>query len=196
MAFAALPHSHQVTWIVNQANTVTIPVGDSYLQTYPHLLKGINSLMPLNQDKLLIAGSSIFSWMPTQSKIDTTLLPASLAIITNLKTHLLTKADLLQLANTFRTIRGSSVVAASKLLHFLYPDEYPIWDSRVRQNYGHTPKKDHQSDIYMSYTATVKSLKSDLQVQTACANLNMRINAAGYPGSLTITRLIELCLFL
>jgi hypothetical protein len=134
--------------------------------------------------------------MPTQSRIDTSLLTASLAIITNLKTHPLTKAYLLQLANTFQTIRGSSVVAASKLLHFLYPDEYPIWDSRVRQNYGHTPRKDHQSDIYMSYTATVKSLKSDLQVQTACANLNMRINAAGYPGSLTITRLIELCLFL
>jgi hypothetical protein len=134
--------------------------------------------------------------MPTQSRIDTSLLPASLAIITNLKTHPLTKAYLLKLANTFQTIRGSSVVAASKLLHFLYPDEYPIWDSRVRQNYGHTPRKDHQSDIYMSYTATVKSLKSDLQVQTACANLNMRINAAGYPGSLTITRLIELCLFL
>jgi len=196
MAFAALPQSHQVAWIVNQANTVTIPVGDSYLQTYPHLLNGINSLMPLNQDRLLIAGSSIFCWMPTQSRIDTSLIPASLAIITNLKTHPLTKAYLLQLANTFQTIRGSSVVAASKLLHFLYPDEYPIWDSRVRQNYGHTPRKDHQSDIYMSYTATVKSLKSDLQVQTACANLNMRINAAGYPGSLTITRLIELCLFL
>jgi len=196
MAFAALPQSHQVAWIVNQANTVTIPVGDSYLQTYPHLLNGINSLMPLDQDRLLIAGSSIFCWMPTQSRIDTSLLTASLAIITNLKTHPLTKAYLLQLANTFQTIRGSSVVAASKLLHFLYPDEYPIWDSRVRQNYGHTPRKDHQSDIYMSYTATVKSLKSDLQVQTACANLNMRINAAGYPGSLTITRLIELCLFL
>jgi hypothetical protein len=134
--------------------------------------------------------------MPTQSRIDTSLLPASLAIITNLKTHPLTKAYLLQLANTFQTIRGSSVVAASKLLHFFYPDEYPIWDSRVRQNYGHTPRKDHQSDIYMSYTATVKSLKSDLHVQTACANLNMRINAAGYTGSLTITRLIELCLFL
>jgi len=196
MAFAALPQSQQVAWIVNQANTITIPLGDSYLQTYPFLINGIKSLMPLNQDKLLIAGSSIFSWMPTQSKIDTTLLSASLAIITNLKTHSLTKANLLQLANTFRTIRGSSVVAASKLLHFLYPDEYPIWDSRVRQNYGHTPKKDHQSDIYMSYTATVKSLKSDRKVQTACANLNARINAAGYPGTLTTTRLVEVCLFL
>jgi hypothetical protein len=196
MAFAALPHSQQVAWIVNQANTVPIPLGNSYLQTYPFLLNGIKSLMPLNQDRLLIAGSSIFSWMPTQSKINTTLLPSSLAIITNLKTHPLTKAYVLQLANTFQTIRGSSVVAASKLIHFLYPDEYPIWDSRVRQNYGHAPKTDHQSDIYMSYTATVKYLKSDLQVQTACANLNIRINAAGYPGSLTITRLIELCLFL
>jgi len=196
MAFAALPHSQQVAWIVNQANTVTIPVGDSYLQTYPHLLNGIKSLMPLNQDKLLIAGSSIFCWMPTQSRIDTSLLPASLAIITNLRAHPLTVADLQKLADTFRTIRGSSVVAASKLIHFLYPDEYPIWDSRVRVNYGYLPKNAHQTTIYINYLNTVQALASDEIVKKACANLNMRINAAGYPGTLTTIRLIELCLFL
>ena len=197
MAFAALPQSQQVAWIVNQANTITIPLGDSYLQTYPFLINGIKSLMPLNQDKLLIAGSSIFSWMPTQSKIDTTLLSASLKIITSLKTHSLTKANLIQLAKTFRTIRGEkSVVAASKLLHFLYPDEYPIWDSRIRTKYSYSPSTDLEEDKYMNYYMTVKSLIADPSVKKACAKLNARIIAAGYPGTLTTTRLVELCLFL
>lgn len=196
MAFAALPQSQQVAWIVDQANTITIPHADSYLQTYPHLINGIKSLMPLNQDKLLIAGSSIFSWMPTQSKIDTTLLSASLAIITNLKTHALTKENLMQLAKTFRTIRGNSVVAASKLLHFLHPDEYPIWDSRIRREYKYSPTADPEEDKYIHYYKNVKLLIADSQVKTACANLNARINAAGYPGTLTTTRLVELCLFL
>lgn len=196
MPFATLTHNQQVNWIVNQATNVTIPHGDSYLQIYPYLLNGIQSLMPLNNEKLLIAGSSIFCWMPTQSKIDITTLPASLAIIASLPTQPLTSASLQQLANTFRTIRGSSVVAASKLFHFLYPDKYPIWDSRIRKNYGYRPTVDPEVDKYMNYLKTVQALVTDTSVITACANLNMRINAAGYNGTLTRTRLLELCLFL
>ena len=197
MAFASLPHKKKVDWIVHQATTITIPLGDSYLQTYPYMVDGIKYLMPLNDEKLLIAGSSIFSWMPTQSKIDTTLLSASLKIITSLKTHSLTKANLIQLAKTFRTIRGEkSVVAASKLLHFLYPDEYPIWDSRIRTKYSYSPSTDLEEDKYMNYYMTVKSLIADPSVKKACAKLNARIIAAGYPGTLTTTRLVELCLFL
>jgi hypothetical protein len=143
----------------------------------------------------LIAGSSIFCWMPTQSKIATTNLPASLAIIASLSTQPLTSTSLQQLADTFQTIRGSSVVAASKLLHFLYPDKYPIWDSRVRLNYGYLPRNTGQNAQYINYLTTVQALVSDASVITACANMNTRINAAGYPGTLTTTRLVELCLF-
>jgi hypothetical protein len=94
-----------------------------------------------------------------------------------------------------RGFANNSTVGASKLLHFLNPCVYPIWDSRVANRYlwsGVSRETfDNESRLW-AYMGTLWDWSRDPTVKAACAALN---KACPNTKGCTTVRLMELVLF-
>lgn len=96
---------------------------DRYMDIYPVFINFFKG-RELNEETIILGVSLAYSWMPTIPKINLENIDEVVEII---KKEELTAADLEELSKCF----NNSVVGTSKLLHFIYPEKYPIWDSNV-----------------------------------------------------------------
>ena len=107
---------------------LAVPVGDSYLHSYPFLLAHVATLSPLDKGALIAVAHLAYGWMPTILHLDFDALPDALQCVEEARRgHVLTVLQLQQVAAAV----NHSVVGASKVLHFVNPATYPIWDRRV-----------------------------------------------------------------
>ena len=110
---------------------------------YPALLSHFKSIETLDWDTLVLGLHIVYGWMPTLPK------PGNLMRwdevrrdqLTNALTkatlgHALTDADL----RTLQEFCNNSMTGASKLLHFLCPSKFPIWDTRVARVFLNNPR--------------------------------------------------------
>ncbi|MDY3520581.1 hypothetical protein [Riemerella anatipestifer] len=98
-------------------------VKDRYMDIYPIFLNFFKS-RELDRETIILGISLVYSWMPTIPKIDLQNIDKAVDII---KKENLNAIDLEELSKCF----NNSIVGTSKLLHFIYPNKYPIWDSNV-----------------------------------------------------------------
>ena len=109
----------------------------SYQYSYPYLINYFKDADTLNKEHLVIGAHAVYGWMPTilnlkKHENDTD----SSEINLNDEIVLLNKAkkgeslDEKELDLLKRRI-NNSMVGLSKLLHFVNPDNYAIWDSRI-----------------------------------------------------------------
>ena len=194
--FGTLSRKEQAQAIQRAAAKLKVPGNDRYLHHYPVLLKGIADLLPLDISRLSLAGSAVFSWMPTQMNLDHRGLKESLNVINNLPDQPLSQKSLELLASTFATIRGRSVVAASKLLHFIYPREFPIFDRIIAQKIGMTPNGGEAASSYLNYREILSDLLPNEDVVSACNEVRHRLSASGYFHEISDMRAVELILFI
>lgn len=121
-----------------------ISVDNSYLQSYPHLIDYFASREVLNAGDFVCGAHMVYGWMPTILKLR---IPGGLS-------DLESAASILNIARTTKqlsdqeiqvlvSITNNSLVGASKLLHFVAPAVFPIWDSKV---YKFVHEKDAYSD--------------------------------------------------
>jgi hypothetical protein len=96
---------------------------DKYMDIYPIFLDFFKD-RELDRETIILGISLVYSWMPTIPKIDIQNIDKVVDII---KKEEITASDLEVLSKCF----NNSIVGTSKLLHFIYPDKYPIWDSNV-----------------------------------------------------------------
>lgn len=103
--------------------------GDNYLISYPHFINYFKHLDTINEENLVIGISFVYSWMPTVlKKLDKKLFTQAITVLNKAKqNHKLTIDDYKLLKQTF----NNSIVGTSKLLHFINPDKYAIWDSNI-----------------------------------------------------------------
>lgn len=194
--FGTLSRIEQTQAIRRAASRLKVPGNDRYLHHYPLLLKGIADLLPLDISRLSLAGSAVFSWMPTQMNLDHGGLKESLNVINNLPDQPLSQKSLGLLASTFATIRGRSVVAASKLLHFIYPREFPIFDRIIAQKIGMAPNGGKAAASYLNYREVLSDLLQNDDAVSACNEVRHRLSASGYFHDISEMRAVELILFL
>ncbi|WP_372551463.1 hypothetical protein [Acinetobacter pittii] len=105
------------------------PSQEHYLLSYPHFLNYFKNIKIINLENIIIGISFTYSWMPTilkNLKIDH---PEYLISILNevKHGHKINAEQLLFLKSAL----NNSLVGTSKLLHFINPFDYAIWDSRV-----------------------------------------------------------------
>lgn len=96
---------------------------DRYMDIYPVFLDFFKG-RKLDRDTIILGISLVYSWMPTIPKIEVENIDKVVEII---QKEELDTLDLEQLKLCF----NNSIVGTSKLLHFIYPEKYPIWDSNV-----------------------------------------------------------------
>ena len=102
--------------------------GNSYLHSYPFLLAHVAALGPLDKGALIAVAHLTYGWVPTVLHLDFDALPDALQRVEEARRgSVLTVPQLQQVAAAV----NHSVVGASKLLHFVNPATYPIWDRHV-----------------------------------------------------------------
>ena len=102
---------------------------ENYLLSYPYFLNYFQNLESINLENLVIGISFTYSWMPTILKALNLKNTEKVVFILNevKKGKLIDEQQLTTLKTTF----NNSLVGTSKLLHFINPKQYAIWDSRV-----------------------------------------------------------------
>ena len=174
---------------------------DPYLPVYYQLLAHIAALpAPLELVHAVVCVHIVYGWMPTI--LDP--LGVSKAVDENPKRllHVLNAARSAtepklneEDFNLLRGFANNSTVGASKLLHFLNPCVYPIWDSRVADRYlwrGVSRGTFDNVPRLREYIDTLWDWSRHEDVAAACTALTM---ACPHTKDCTRVRVMELVLF-
>lgn len=111
----------------------------SYIRSYPKFLDFFREINIIDEKSFVVGAHFVYGWMPTMLELKG---PASsfqevLFIVNKAKDgESIDDRELEVLAKKI----NNSLVGASKLLHFVNPDEYAIWDSRVYRFWSEGPK--------------------------------------------------------
>lgn len=166
----------------------------SYIRSYPHLQAWLNSKLVLDEQDLICAAHMVYGWMPTILELH-----PSESFSTHDGVALLNKArkqgslsvgEIDQLAG----LVNNSVVGASKLLHFVNPEAFAIWDSRIYR-FIHSQEAHHyrvnSAAEYERYLAQLRQLRQDPRLAGFHASINRKM---GYEVS--ALRALEVVMFL
>jgi hypothetical protein len=174
------------------ANDLNIDEGDSYLLAYPYFLTFFEHKPTLTEQDLVIGIHFTYGWMPTIFKFgDTERITDALEILNRAKDRKsLTVGDL----QTLKILFKNSLVGTSKLLHFINPSAFAIWDSRVfrylTQKYP-TNEKMGNCEAYLAYLDFCKELIEDSRFGGCMTEVEKQV---GYP--LSAMRVVELVMFI
>lgn len=164
----------------------------SYLLSYPYFIDYFKNLQVITLENLIIGISFSYAWMPTILKsINLQSSDEILLILNQVKSgNKINKKQLSLLKSTF----NNSLVGTSKLLHFINPEQYAIWDSRVfrflTEEQPHKYKLEN-IDTYLKYHNFIENLKAEETLVSFYELMNRKV---GYP--ISKYRALELAFFL
>lgn len=107
----------------------------SYIKTYPYFTNYFTNIQAdrIGLDNLVIGIHFVYGWMPTIFEFKKTTekdLVEVIPILNKAKSQELLIPDEYQ---KLKELLNGSIVGTSKLLHFINPEVYAIWDSRVHK---------------------------------------------------------------
>ena len=167
----------------------------SYLISYPHMIGFFEKKETIEPSDVVCGAHMVYGWMPTIIDLyidgeDLTLEKAA-GILTKVKQQgSLNDSELTYLSR----LVNNSLVGTSKLLHFISPLKFAIWDSKVysfffnKRPYHHNVNK---VSNYRSYMAEMVSIQDDERFPNFHLSINNKI---GYEVS--PLRAIELIMYL
>ena len=100
----------------------------TYHKSYRYFVSYFSSKSQLTEEDLVIGANFTYGWMPTILNFKTSEFDSAVKIINKVKKQeRIADEEVIALKNLI----NNSLVGVSKLLHFINPDVYAIWDSRV-----------------------------------------------------------------
>lgn len=146
----------QIMEIANNFNSEK----ENYLQAYSYFLNYFRKIDSIQLDDIVIGISFTYSWMPTiLKKIDLTNSENLILILNKVKNG---EAISIEEINLLKQAFNNSLVGTSKLLHFINPNKYAIWDSRVFKFLSGEKSyisKFKEAEIYIEYLQLLDNLK-------------------------------------
>jgi hypothetical protein len=168
-----------------------IDKSNTYLKSYPHLISFAASKNELSESDVVALSHMVYGWMPTILKVgDVSKLPTAVVILNEAKNTGQLSAKQLQ---TLKQLVNNSIVGVSKLLHFINPEAFPIWDSKIYQ-YCYQKKAYNNANnvaLYLEYVELLRSIITTTEDDTFYDEVNKKL---GYP--VTKMRALELVMFL
>lgn len=166
---------------------------DIYVEMYQYYVNFFKEKDTLNNSDIVIGVGFTYSWMPTILKrLNLSNIDQVTKILNNVKQSIEISDDDLLLLKEFS---NNSLVGASKLLHFINPEDYAIWDSRVfkflNNNEAAHKYKLEKVHVYRQYLSYLSNLKTSGTLDNIVATLKAKI---GYP--ISDYRALELLFFL
>ena len=164
---------------------------ENYLLSYPYFLNYFQNLESINLENLVIGISFTYSWMPTILKALNLKNTEEVLFILNevKKGKLIDEQQLTTLKTTF----NNSLVGTSKLLHFINPKQYAIWDSRVFRFLNDVEPHKYRLEkprAYIEYLKLIEELKNEVPFTTFFELMKQKV---GY--DITEYRALELAFF-
>ncbi|WP_371804473.1 hypothetical protein [Candidatus Lokiarchaeum ossiferum] len=125
----------------------------NYYHSYPHFLRYFSDLREISIHNFYISTNFIYGWMPTILSYSILEIPKTVELLNLVKHGVPLSPD--QIGIIVRTIHNS-LVGTSKLLHFINPTQYAMWDSNIcLQFYGEATEKIKTSiaayEIYVAF---------------------------------------------
>lgn len=100
----------------------------TYQISYPFFVNYFDQLDQIEMENLIIGANCIYGWMPTILNYKDTTFEEALEILNQVKNgDMIDDDQIIMLKNLI----NNSFVGVSKLLHFVNPSNYAIWDSKV-----------------------------------------------------------------
>ncbi len=168
---------------------------DSYILSYPHILSYFSAKTTFDAADMVRGAHMVYGWMPTILELypepPNPDLAAGAALLTKAKaTGALCDQEIASLA----ALINNSLVGASKLLHFVAPDQFAIWDSKIYAFvFEKKPYNYRVNEVanYRSYLNMLSRIRSDSRFKAFHASVNGKIGYAVSP-----LRAVELVMFL
>jgi len=167
----------------------------SYMKTYPHFIKYFHDLKEIKKENLIIGAHFIYGWMPTILKqLELEKIDELLIILNRVKKEDLDIISEEELETLQSSINGS-IVGVSKLLHFINPKKYAIWDSKVykyifpREKGSHS--KINKPKLYIEYLIEIERISKHKEFESIYQKVEKYCE--GYP--VTPIRAVELIMF-
>tara|TARA_R110002096_G_scaffold394203_1_gene589480 strand:- start:1366 stop:1971 length:606 start_codon:yes stop_codon:yes gene_type:complete len=177
--------------ILKDAEKFTLTENDSYIQTYPEFLNYFRNIDAgdINEHNLIIASHFVYGWMPTIIHLNLEQKGKVLFLLNAVKSgHILDTTEL----EILKFSINNSLVGLSKLLHFINPKDYAIWDSRIfryltekKSSYGIDKPK-----LYLDYLSGIKNIAENEKYEKLHLLISRNFDYEIYP-----TRVIEITMF-
>ncbi len=161
----------------------------SYMISYPFFIKYFKNIEKIKVDNLIVGTHFVYGWMPTVLNLNVTELKDVLSILNEAKKgFILNEDELLKLKKCI----NNSLVGTSKLLHFINPDKYAIWDSNIyRYIFGnYSLVRIEKPVLYLSYLKELEKISKQKDFKDFYSKVK---NIVGY--NITKIRAIELVMF-
>lgn len=114
--------------LLKDAEKIVIPEEEKYLTAYQDFIQYFKDINQITRHNTIIGISFTYSWMPTILDFRSDRIDEATRILNYAKRGNrpnLTDLDIL------KSCFNNSLVGSSKLLHFINPEKFAIWDSRV-----------------------------------------------------------------
>lgn len=164
---------------------------DSYIQTYKEFIKYFDKINAgdINEHNLVIASHFVYGWMPTIIHLNLEQKDKVLFLLNAVKSgHILTVNEIGILKKSI----NNSLVGLSKLLHFINPRDYAIWDSRIFR-YLTEKKSSYGIDrpqLYLDYLNGIKNISENKNYGKLHDLISRNFEYDIYP-----TRVIQITMF-
>jgi hypothetical protein len=164
---------------------------ESYIRSYPEIISFFSNLRTIALREFIIGAHVVYGWMPTILTLNEP--PTGFQIIIDMLNNVkqgqyLDKNSLIRL----QSVINNSLVGASKLLHFIRPDNYAIWDSRVYRFWSKSTPHHYRlqdPDAYLSYLTNCQQISNTYGFDVLHDRINAKMGYRDY--KVTTLRAIE-----
>lgn len=158
--------------------------------SYPEFLKYFNDLKTITRHNLTIGINFTYGWMPTIFDFRSDNFDEAINILNKAKTGSKPTVDNLTL---LKGLLNNSLVGTTKLLHFINPNNFAIWDSRVYRYLTNQEPYDTRignCNTYIDYLAFCDYLTKQSEFESLQKIIESKI---GY--AMTAFRVAELVMY-
>jgi hypothetical protein len=175
--------------IVRDEETVAFQPDSTYLVSYREFVAYFASLDEITRHHLIIGANFTYGWMPRTLRFRSHEFAPAAAILNDVKRGMPIREDELLL---LRNLIDNSMVAVSKLLHFVDPHNYAIWDRRVYSyvNGSYSYYQLRKPRNYLAYLENCREIVVDTRFAPAHASISRKV---GY--RVTPMRALELVMY-
>ena len=175
--------------------TSSVNQKDSYILSYPYMIAFFEGKEVIKALDLVCGAHMVYGWMPTILELYTDKgnlnLDQAARLLTGVKRGMdIADSELEELSKLI----NNSLVGASKLLHFVSPGNFPIWDSKVFTFVFNTRPHNYRVnkiENYRKYIEVLNNLQEDPRFESLHNSMNQKI---GY--NVSPLRALELVMYL